>query len=228
MVLTTGSTIVLAYIQNIIENFFGSILIMSLLLDWNTLQTEFANRTIKLSKSNTQLAMDSASNNYDIFLSHRFKDKHQVDIIKYKFESYGYSVFVDWEQDTLKDRSKVTKDTATLILEYMKKCKVLVFVITDNFKDSLWMAWELGNFHSLELGGIEKIALMPIATNHDGKYNDHEFLQLYSYIDECEIKGEQKKQLWVNDPKKFPSNYTKYVSFKNWLTKGTQPFKRET
>lgn len=194
---------------------------MSMLLNWEKLSREYRDATAKFSFGES-IACDSAKQK--IFLSHRFLDKEKVLAVKYKLESYGYYVFVDWEQKELQNRAKVDKKVATTILDEMSKCDVLIFVITENFIDSSWMAWELGLFHGSK--GANRVALMPVEDKTNGTYIKTEFLQLYPYIDEVVVKKTGKMNLWINDPEFYPQNYKKYVSFDDWISSDKQPFER--
>jgi hypothetical protein len=52
---------------------------------------------------------------FDIFLSHSFLDKSEVQGLYQELTDFGYKVYVDWIVDPHLDRANVTKETATLI-----------------------------------------------------------------------------------------------------------------
>ena len=193
-----------------------------MLLNWETLSNEFGESKQCALSENRNITCDS--NQHKIFLSHRYLDKAKVCLVKSKLETYGYTVFLDWEEESLQDRSKVDKKVAKTILTRMEECDVLLFIITENFHDSLWMAWELGLFHGQK--GLGRVALMPIEDKTNGKYIKTEFLQLYPYIDEFKSTA-NNKCLWVNDPKHYPENFDKYVAFDDWVKNNDQPYKHK-
>ena len=117
---------------------------------------------------------------YDIFLSHRFLDANEILCIKEIFEKLGYSVYVDWIEDPILDRTKVTRETAEQIRTRMRTCRSLLFVTSTNSTDSKWMPWELGYFD----GYKTKVAILPISESEEPEenYRGQEYLGLYPYV----------------------------------------------
>lgn len=59
----------------------------------------------------------SVTTKFDIFLSHSFLDKAEVQGLYQELTDFGYSVYVDWIVDPHLDRANVTKESATLVRE---------------------------------------------------------------------------------------------------------------
>lgn len=81
---------------------------------------------------------------YDIFLSHSFQDAETVYLLYAYLKSLGWSVYVDWIEDSQLDRQNVTRATAELLRIQMKRSRILVYASSNVSKDSKWMPWELG------------------------------------------------------------------------------------
>ncbi len=120
----------------------------------------------------------NAYETYDVFLSHAFLDADIIYGLKLVLEEEGLKVYVDWHEDSHLDRGKVTKKTAAVIRERMKKCRTLIFAITQNSKDSKWMLWELGYFDGLK----DKVAVLGLTENSEDSFKGQEFLELYPFI----------------------------------------------
>ena len=115
---------------------------------------------------------------YDIFLSHAFLDAEAIDGLRIVLEEAGFSVYVDWYEDSHLERGKVTKETAVVIRKRMRRCKTLIFAITQNSKDSKWMLWELGYFDGLR----DKVAVLGLTENSEDSFKGQEFLELYPFV----------------------------------------------
>ncbi|MGL3997977.1 hypothetical protein ACSR4G_17470 [Acinetobacter baumannii] len=75
---------------------------------------------------------------YDIFLSHSFGDAETIYILYTYLKSLGWSVYVDWIEDTQLDRQNVTRSTAELLRIQMKRSKTLIYASSSASKDSKW------------------------------------------------------------------------------------------
>jgi hypothetical protein len=124
----------------------------------------------------------SATDSYDVFLSHAFKDAEIVEGIKLFLESKGLKVYVDWLENPQLDRSNVTPETAEVLREAMRHSKTLLYAASTNAAASKWMPWELG--YSDALHG--KVAILPIAPAGQllNAYKGQEYLGIYPYVDE--------------------------------------------
>lgn len=119
---------------------------------------------------------------FDIFLSHSYKDKEIIPYLKKELESMGYSVYVDWLNDKFLSRDEVTSDTAKVLQTRMKQSKSLFFATSENSSNSKWMPWELGYFDGIK---DKKVAILPINTNNnfvDDTFEGQEYLGLYYYV----------------------------------------------
>ena len=151
---------------------------------------------------------------YQIFLSHSYQDAVIILGLSQIIEEMGFSVYVDWLEDTQLDRANVTPDTAGLLRERMKNCQSLFYAVSTNSSGSVWMPWELGYFDGLK----GKVAIIPIVESSivTEYYDGREYLGLYPYVTKTNDSN-GKPTLWIN---KSPDNY---VSLTRWL-KG-QPFR---
>ncbi len=120
---------------------------------------------------------ESIDKEYDIFLSHSFRDADLILGIKKILEDeYDYSVYVDWIEDKHLERDKVTKNTAQVLKNRMNSAKSLLFITTENSENSKWMPWELGYFD----GKKGRVAVLPIMKeNNQTEYKGQEYLGLY-------------------------------------------------
>lgn len=87
---------------------------------------------------------------YDIFLSHAYKDKYLVyGLYLILTKEYQYKVYVDWIVDTYLSfsRSYVATRNIRILQIRMLQSKALVMVKSKNFRNSKWIAWEIGYFN---------------------------------------------------------------------------------
>src|SRR5262245_3114577 len=110
----------------------------------------------------------SSSKTYDIFLSHASLDAQLVLGLKAILEEKGYSVYVDWLEDSQLDRSRVTASTAEVLRTRMHACRSLLFAATQNASQSKWMPWELGYFDGQKRGSI---GIVPLLTDAEATFN---------------------------------------------------------
>lgn len=93
--------------------------------------SEYGTKREQILYENVELSTryDSVNNTkireYDIFLSHSSLDKKLVLTLVDLFNEAGYSVYVDWIEDTQLDRSNVNKDTAQTLRSRMNHSKGL-------------------------------------------------------------------------------------------------------
>lgn len=142
----------------------------------------------------------SAARGYDIFLSHSSLDADVILGLKVVLERHGLRVYVDWIDDPLLDRSKVTPETADALRKRMGACRALFYAYSPNSANSKWMPWELGYFD----GHGGRVGIVPVTEFASDRFEGQEYLGLYPYVDEA-------GGLWVNRPSLRP------VSLRNWL-----------
>lgn len=180
-----------------------------------------ANASSRLTKDAGTILDESArseptSSEFDIFLSHAYLDANLVTGLKIDIEEMGYSVYVDWIQDSQLNRTKVDKETANRLRSRMKQCKSLFYATSDNSSSSKWMPWECGYFDGVK----GRVAICPIVmqgTHYE--YKGQEYLGLYPYIQKATPQGGTSPTLWVYETR------TKYVIYRKWL-QGSQPIER--
>lgn len=130
---------------------------------------------------------------YDIFLSHSFADAAIVLGLKKTLEEFGFSVYVDWIEDSALDRSQVTPATAALLRERMRSCRSLLYASSPNATSSKWMPWELGYFD----GYNARVAIVPVVASPQTSFVGQEYLGLYPYVDK-ENANDGRLHLWIN------------------------------
>lgn len=172
-------------------------------------------RTLLSKSINEQKTFSATSKTYDIFLSHSSNDAEIVAGLKLEIEDLGFSVYVDWIEDPLLNRSNVTKETALVLQERMKQCKSLVYAFSENSSNSKWMPWELGYFDALK----GTVAVLPISKTDKYSFQGTEYLGIYYYIQLDTISGTNTLALWVYETS------TKYIKFNSWL-EGLKPIQR--
>lgn len=168
------------------------------------------NESTKLFAAGTKLHTE-----FDIFLSHSFLDKEDVEGLYFELTRMGYSVYVDWIVDPKLDRNNVTKESATLIRDRMRLCKCLLLAISDNASVSKWMPWELGFVD----GFTNRCAIIPVSSRTlfiPNSYIGFDYLSLYPFIKKHSTT-QQFEKLWVIEDAR------KYVIFESWLRLGKQP-----
>ena len=169
--------------------------------------SEYGTKREQILYENVELSTryDSVNNTkireYDIFLSHSSLDKKLVLTLVDLFNEAGYSVYVDWIEDTQLDRSNVNKDTAQTLRSRMNHSKGLAYVVTSNSTNSKWCPWELGYFDGKK---NSRCCILPIMESNT--FQGQEYLGLYPYIRYSKISGKNE-----------------YVILKKWLD-GSNPY----
>ena len=117
---------------------------------------------------------------FDVFLSHSRLDSEIVLGVKVILESLGQSVYVDWIDDPLLDRSRVTSATANTLRERMRQSQSLFYLHSQSATVSRWMPWELGYFD----GFNGNVAILPVVSSiSSSTFRGEEYLGLYPYVD---------------------------------------------
>lgn len=148
---------------------------------------------------------------FDIFLSHSFLDKSEIQGLYQELTDFGFKVYVDWIVDPHLDRKNVTKTSAKLIQTRLKFSKSLLLAISTNAAMSKWMPWELGYVD----GNTNKCAIIPVSNerNPPKYFKGTEYLLLYPFIKKVKTENGIDK-LWVIE-----SEFG-YSIFDTWILTG--------
>ena len=128
---------------------------------------------------------DTYQSSFDVFLSHSFMDQDLVLGAKQLLEEKGLSVYVDWIDDPLLDRTAVTRATAEKIRGRMRQCRTLLYLHSANATKSKWCPWELGYFDAFTHPS-RRVFIFPV-TAADRSYTSQEYLNLYDTVDMASI-----------------------------------------
>uniref|UniRef100_Q31IQ5 TIR domain-containing protein n=1 Tax=Hydrogenovibrio crunogenus (strain DSM 25203 / XCL-2) TaxID=317025 RepID=Q31IQ5_HYDCU len=159
--------------------------------------------------------------------------------IKAVFEKLGYSVYIDWINDRLLSREKVTKDTASVLQKRMRQSKSLIYVTSESSSHSKWMPWEAGFFDGIR---DRMIAILPITDEEQSEkpFIGQEYLGLYPYLALDSLDKNFINKPMFMEPTAFESmlnqyrssyklfvfrDYQSYVLFENWIN-GEKPLSR--
>lgn len=147
----------------------------------------------------------SILNKYDIFLSHSYDDARIIKLIKEMLEMNGFSVYVDWIEDSQLNRGNVNVTSASLIRNRMDCCSSLIYITSESAEKSVWMPWELGYMDAK----TRRVAVAPIL-NEEADFDGREYLGLYPYLD------------LTNDSFYIHSSRSEWVNLIGWM-KGENP-----
>ncbi|MFT3911059.1 MAG: toll/interleukin-1 receptor domain-containing protein [Ferruginibacter sp.] len=150
---------------------------------------------------------------FDIFLSHSYVDKEDVQALYDQLTDMDFSVYVDWIVDPHLDRTNVTKESATLVRKRMKSSASLLLAISPDAILSKWVPWELGYVD----GNTSRCAIIPVSKNVNPPktFKGVEYLQLYPYIKHARVGA--LDEVYVIESS---NNYT---SLTNWINKNENP-----
>ena len=153
-----------------------------LILRYNQRQRPLVSQSGEIAYAKGKLAEASssfsASETYDVFLSHSYEDARIVKVIKEMLEESGFKVYVDWIEDEHLDRGRVTSNTASILRRRMDRCSSLIYLTSQSAESSLWMPWELGYMDAR----TAKVVVAPIL-GEDEDFEGREYLGLYPYLD---------------------------------------------
>lgn len=156
-------------------------------------------------------ARDSTRSSFDIFLSHSRLDSDLILGVKVILESIGKTVYVDWINDPLLDRSNVTPKTADTLRRRMRQCKALFYVHSENAALSRWMPWELGYFDAFN----SNVAILPIVQDaKQTQFVGAEYLGLYPYVDVTGRIASAPGAIYLH------RNLNEYAGFERWMSAG--------
>lgn len=144
-----------------------------------------------VSKSASQILTEdsrrfSASDRYDVFLSHAYKDGDLILGVKSLIEEQGLTLYVDWIDDSELDRGKVTRNTAKVLRQRMRASSCLVYAYSANAGESLWMPWELGYFDGFKPAFVW---ILPLVFESDSEFKGQEYLGLYPPVEKLSSLG---------------------------------------
>jgi len=156
---------------------------------------------------------------FDIFLSHSYRDAVRVRALKGLIEELGYSVYVDWVEDDELNRQGVDAATAARLRQRIHMSRCLLVHVTPNTSVSRWVPWELG----FADGAGKQVGILPTPERDvkTDRYEGEEYLKLYPYIDLAEDTEAGEPTLWANSAPDI------YVSFDRWLN-GQAPHARQS
>ena len=124
--------------------------------------------------------LPSAVHRYDVFLSHRFRDREAVDALHHQIENdLGYTAYVDWKDDPGLDRTRVDRATAERFRQVMRYCRCLLFYARPQVDESTWMPWEIGFFDGRQ--GARRIAVYADDPKEFSS-GPQEYLDLYEVV----------------------------------------------
>ena len=173
---------------------------------------EISNKVPLNKKYNYEKRMFDSNKTYDLFISHSYLDKEIINALYYTFEACGYTVFIDWKNEELKDRSQISKQVAQKLKKYMANCKGLLYIATENSSNSKWCPWELGFVDGLK----ERVAILPILNDSLKEYKGQEYLGIYPYVVYAKTERTKEDEFWVHDT----DDYNLYSTLGSWLKDG--------
>lgn len=140
-----------------------------------------------------------------VFLSHSHVDKALVEQAKVFFENLGISVYVDWADQTMPE--KTSGVTALAIKNQIINANdKFVLLATNAALTSRWCNWEVGIADPFK-NPRKKMALFPLADDN-GSWTGNEYLQIYPRIERSALDPE-KFIVWT--PEK------NLLSLESWL-----------
>ena len=122
---------------------------------------------------------------YDVFISHSYKNKPAIARLQQLFEERNFRAFVDWDDLEFDNRALMNREIAEKLREYIKICKCLVYVDTMEAEDSAWCPWELGFSDAYTAG---RCFVMPPLDGVSANCK-HEYLKLYDLLRYSDDKG---------------------------------------
>ncbi|MBK6263690.1 toll/interleukin-1 receptor domain-containing protein [Marivirga sp. S37H4] len=114
-----------------------------------------------------------------IFLSHSHLDKDKVEQAKIFFEHLGISIYVDWMDGTMPERTN--KVTANKIKSKITENEKFILLATNRAVSSKWCNWEVGIGDTYKLSK-DNIAILGLADNNR-HWTGNEYLQIYPSIE---------------------------------------------
>jgi hypothetical protein len=198
----------------VLEKFRKNFKIIFMALYTSSYLKQLSAGTIASVKNRLFTESRNLSTGFDIFLSHSFLDKEEVEGIYIELTNKGYSVYVDWIVDAHLDRKNVTKATAEHIRNRMKSSKSLLLALSTSAQLSKWIPWELGFID----GDKSQCALFPVSREGGTAptvFNRSEYLLLYPYVKMADI--DNRKELFVTE------SSNEYSGLNDWVRRKVKP-----
>ena len=158
---------------------------------------------------NESRTFSKASARTSIFLSHSHTDKDVIEQAKIFFENLGISVYVDWADQTMPEKTNGT--TAVQIKnQIINGNDKFILLATNSAISSKWCNWEVGIADPFKLIK-KKMALLPLADN-SGSWSGNEYLQIYPRIERnSRESGGEGYYIWYPDKS--------WETLESWLVK---------
>ncbi|UPT69904.1 MAG: toll/interleukin-1 receptor domain-containing protein [Flavobacterium sp. JAD_PAG50586_2] len=144
-----------------------------------------------------------------VFLSYRRNDRKYVEGIVRFLKSLGVSVYVDYLDETLED--KTNENVAAILRDHIKSSTKFISLATPDSSNSKWMPWELGLGDRII--NYENVAILPL-TNSTAVWPDQEYGKIYGHI-------QGNYTYTANGPEDWYIIYpnSQKIKLKDWLTK---------
>jgi hypothetical protein len=157
----------------------------------------FVNETRTFSANNSRTS---------IFLSHSHQERDLIAQAKTFFEDLGISIYVDWADTTMPERTNGV--TAQNIKTQIYNNDRFVLLATNNAVSSKWCNWEVGIGDVYKLR-TDKICILPLADNRI-TWQGNEYLQIYPRIEESQQAKDTYRVIYPDG---------RAVSLNDWLNK---------
>jgi len=133
----------------------------------------------------------TSTSDIHVFLSYRREDQRWVDSIVRFLKSVGVSVYIDYLDDTLDDKSN--EQVAQVLRNRIGYCKKFITLATPNSSKSKWMPWELGLGD--RINNYKNVAILPLTTLPNS-WADQEYGAIYGRIENIPSFGFRKEETW--------------------------------
>ncbi|PUV24157.1 toll/interleukin-1 receptor domain-containing protein [Sphingobacterium athyrii] len=143
---------------------------------------------------NENRTFSQSSAKTSVFLSHSHHDKKLIAEAKTFFENLGISIYVDWADETMPQRTSGV--TAQNIKGQIRKNDKFILLATNDAITSKWCNWEVGIGDTYKLAN-DKICILPLADNRL-TWQGNEYLQIYPRIEESEYTRDYFKIIYPN------------------------------
>ena len=137
---------------------------------------ESANRLRPLTESKAVTARTaSATNDFDIFLSHSSLDTPLVDAADTVLRGLGFTVYLDRRVDPGLDPSRVDRATVEKLQERLRQSRCLLVATSTNITASNWVPWEMGFMDGMR----HRVASLPILATKGDTFKGKEYFEVY-------------------------------------------------